>query len=343
MNYQTTVENELAVTDSNPNAVLDLIRATYYQLNAKPDSMSKVFSRKVIISREDIIDLNKRINEKIKMYYRDDGYIANITVNMKDRQVIDFDCWEKFVEYDWPDVSCINSMVLKWHFNIRTPQVKMAQNHSVVVKLTNGLRPEELFNLIFSGKLEDIEEVEMGAFPIAVRVDFINTLLAEELLNIVAKWVEGLKQNEDLKNPLVLFCRKYRKKVAQCIEYISFIVISILGIGIVNKIINSFNLSYIRDVSVYQFRMIITALFVLAIFLTLIKGACESVATNVFDRLAEYGKVNVFNITKGDKNLQEKIEHSDKINGRRILIKIGASAAFNIICGILTALLMEGV
>lgn len=48
MNYQTTVENELAVTDSNPNAVLDLIRATYYQLNAKPDSMSKVFQEKLL-------------------------------------------------------------------------------------------------------------------------------------------------------------------------------------------------------------------------------------------------------------------------------------------------------
>ncbi|MEZ3506842.1 MAG: hypothetical protein K1W10_07870, partial [Lachnospiraceae bacterium] len=56
-------------------------------------------------------------------------------------------------------------------------------------KISNGLRPEEMLNLIFSGKIEDFEEIETNTFPVAARVDFIEPILGDELLNIVSEWI----------------------------------------------------------------------------------------------------------------------------------------------------------
>lgn len=60
--FDNKVEQELAVTDESRE--LAIFKSAYYQLNAKPDSLSRAYPRKVIITRDDIIDLNSRINKK---------------------------------------------------------------------------------------------------------------------------------------------------------------------------------------------------------------------------------------------------------------------------------------
>ena len=62
-------------------------------------------------------------------------------------------------------------------------------------------------------------------------------------------------------------------------------------------------------------------------------------AENVYDKLSEYGRVFIFNITRGDKNLQDKINSSDKNSGKMILVKFVFSLIFNIGCGIIASLI----
>ena len=68
-------------------------------MNAKPDSMSKAYSRKIIIDKDDIVELNNRVCEKINLNYEDDGFITSVTVDLKDRRVIVFKCWEEFIQH----------------------------------------------------------------------------------------------------------------------------------------------------------------------------------------------------------------------------------------------------
>lgn len=157
------VQQELAATAESQK--LAIYKSIYYQMNAKPDSLSKAYARKVIINKDDLIDLNNRINDRIRLNYEQDGYIASVTVNLKDKHVITFKCWEEFLQHKWIENSSTVSIVLQWNFNIRVPGYEQPQNHNLVVKLTNGLRPEEMLNLIFSGKIEDFEEVELNTFP----------------------------------------------------------------------------------------------------------------------------------------------------------------------------------
>lgn len=322
---------------------LALFRSMYYQMNAKPDSMSKVYSQKVIIAREDIIDLNKRVNKKICMHYQDDGYIATVTVSLNNREVINFECWDEFTSYEWSESNCINSVILKWNFNIRMPQYEYPQAHVLMVKLSNGLRPEEMLNLIFSGKMEDFEEIETNTFPVAARVDFIEPILGDELLNIVAEWVSGLKENVDKKNRLILLMRKYRKRVAQYFNYFAFIMCIFLNMSIFNRGVKSFSKSTIAEYSTNQFLTMFNLLAISGIVLFALFKFLENMAQKVYSSLTEYGQIFTFAITKGDQKRQEELKNRDEDNAKKIMLRFIFSLIFNVVCGIVATLLVSNI
>lgn len=333
-----SVDNELAVTMEERNLVN--FKSMYYQMNAKPDSMSKAFSDSVIIGIDDIIELNNRVKEKISLNYQDDGYIASVTVNLKGKKVLSFSCWEEFQQHSWTETSCVNSISLQWNFNIRVPGYEKPQNHNLVVKITNGLKPEELLNLIISGNIEDFDEVELNTFPIVARIDFIQALFGEELINIVGEWAKGLRNNKEYKNPIILLMRKYRKRIAQYFEYIVFIMTFILGLSIGNAIINSFEIEYITQIRIGQLTLIINIFLILALALWLLRRVYFSIARNIYEKLEEYSKVYVFDITKGDRKIQEKIVNKDKNSGRIILANFIFSLIFNVGCGMIASILI---
>lgn len=332
-------KGELEVSLEEKN--LALYRSMYYQMNAKPDSMSKVFSQKVVITREDIVELNERVNRKIRMHYQDDGFIATITVSLSNREVINFECWSEFLDYEWVESTCIKSIILKWNFNIRMPQYEYPQNHVLMVKLSDGLRPEEMLNLIFSGKIEDFDEMDTNTFPVAARVDFIEPILGDELLNIVSEWIRGLKENREKKNPFVVLLRKYRKRVAQYINYFAFIMLAWLGIAIINKLVHGFNVNKFADLTSNQFLILFDCVVVIYIVLFASLKILHNIARKIYDTLAQYGQGFAFSITKGDKKRQDEIRSYDEKNAKSIIAKFVFSLIFNVACGIIATLLVK--
>lgn len=329
--------NELVATQESDE--LAMYKAMYYKINAKPDSMTKAFSKKIVVNKDDLIDLNERIKDKLRLHYQDDGYIATVTVDLKDKKVLTFKCWEEFLQHNWVETSAIKGITMQWNFNIRVPGCEYPQMHNLVVKLTNGLRAEEMLNLIFSGNIEDFDEVELNAFPVVSRVDFIQTVLGEELINIVGNWVDGLSKNKDLKNPFLLFLRKYRKRVAQYFEYVSLIMLVVLGIGIESFFIKTLGINAVYELTITQANRIFIGLVIGLLIVYLARHLFEHIASWIYGSLEEYGKVFIFNITRGDKQIQDEVERKDKTNGGKIILNFVASIIFNVACGIIASLL----
>lgn len=333
-------KNELSVTEDEKQ--LNLFRSMYYQLNAKPDSVSKVFSRRIEVSREDIIDLNERVRTKIRMHCKeDDGYIATIIVSLSNKQIITFECWEKFITYKWNETANIKNIILKWNFNVRMPQYSYPQTHVLMVKISSGLKPEEMLNLIFSGKIEDFDEVETNAFPVAARVDFIDPLLGEELLNVVSKWVEGLKSDISKKNPFLLLLRKYRKKVAYYFNYVAFACMIFVGVALINKILKSFDVQYVSQITIEQLRYFINILVIISCILVVSLKVLDRLAQRIYNELEGYGNSFIFNITKGDERRQEEIDNNSVKSGKTIIINLIFSLIFNVTCSIIATIILH--
>lgn len=195
--------------------------------------------------------------------------------------------------------------------------------------------------MIFSGKIEDFDEIELNSIPIIARVDFIQVILGEELLNIVGEWVKGLRQNNETKNPIILLMKRYRKKIAQYFEYISLIMMFVLIIGIDSHLINKLGVTVISELTLKQLKLLLIYVSSSAMIIYFSKQFFENLAQWVYDKLSEYGQIFIFNITKGDVNFQYKIKNEDKNNAKSIVLRFILTLIFNIVCGIIASILCK--
>lgn len=76
-------------------------QAIYYAMNAKPDCRSKLFSKNVIISLQDLKNLNRKVTEKFKAHYDNAGFRINVNVSLKNKEYLEFDSWATFENYDF--------------------------------------------------------------------------------------------------------------------------------------------------------------------------------------------------------------------------------------------------
>lgn len=157
-------------------------QAVYYAMNAKPDCKSKIFPEDVIIEFADLNELNKKIVEKFKAHYEDAGFTINITVSFKDLTVVEFSSWTTFSQYDFSLNTAIRGITIVWEYNAKLPKYSLPQKHTLTVRLADRLRPQDMMNLIFSGKLSEMDLVDQEFCSIVARVDFINSMLGDELL-----------------------------------------------------------------------------------------------------------------------------------------------------------------
>lgn len=186
-------------------------QAIYYAMNAKPDSKSKLFDRDVVITMEDLRNLNRRITEKFKAHYEDAGFRINVSISFKNRETIEFDSWTVFENYNLNTEKSINSILIVWEYNAKLPGFQWPQRHTLTVRLADELRPEEMLNLVVSGKLEEVDKLDQEICPIVARVDFINSMLGDELINIVGSWQKGLMAPSIDEN----ICFKFLKNIAE--------------------------------------------------------------------------------------------------------------------------------
>ncbi len=319
-------------------------KSMYYRMNAKPDSMTKIFSKEVIVGIDDIKELNSTIVSKLRNhYYKDAGFMINVIVNFKNRKSLSFSNWKEFDRHNWVESNSINSITITWDFNITLPNYNNPQRHTLTVKLSNGMRPEEMLNIIFSGNIEDLDEANMNKdfFPIVARVDFIDQVLGDELLNLVLNWCEGLRNSENQQNKLILFFQKHKRKISYMVNYIILFVIFVLGIALIDHNINTYNISLISEMSKAQLINFVNTLIIFTLVCIFANKFFGIVANNLFGQLQEYGDNHLFNITKGDKNRQEAIKHKNKSKSIGILVKVIGTFLLDILCSIVSGYLLK--
>mgnify|MGYP004471565567 CR=1 FL=1 len=332
-------QKELAVAEETKE--LKDLKALFYRFNAKPDTTTKIYTDKVKVDLDRIQDLNERIIEKLQLHYVEAGFISSIIISFSDRKTISFDCWETFCQHKWNEASSVKSIVMIWDFSVKLLGYENPQRHKLTVKLSAGLRPEELLNLIMTGKIDNLDELDSDQFPIIAQMDFIDTQLCDEFINIVTEWVNSLEKTSHKKNKIMLFFRKHRKFVAEYVNYFFVVMFAICGIIGINYIMGTYNIQSITDVTYMQFRFVFNYIIIFGILLFVIYKICDYIAKRLFETLVTYNNGYIFNLTWGDKNKQNELENQDKKTTVRVLLEVVLSVLFNVGCGILSSVLFS--
>ncbi len=333
-------ENNSLLEVSEYDKFLTNYKSIYQAMTAKNDCKSRIFPRDVKIKQEDIYELNDRIAEKLSNH-NIIGFTILVTASFNGKQTIEFSSWNEFENHKWNESNALTALTIIWEFNVLLPKYEIPQKHLLVVKMTDGLRPEEMINIVFAGKLENIDEIEKQICPVVARVDFINYVLGDELLNIVEEWNKGLPVQYDEENKFVNMVKKHRRKLAFCINYITDIVYLICSIKLLNYRIHTFNVNKLGELYISNIEGIIWIVGIILIVFIFINKIAEWLANMLYRTLGEEPDIHIFDINKGDAKLQALLLKEKTKRKWRVITSVGGTILINLFCNIISSIIMR--
>ena len=317
-------------------------KAVYNAMTAKPDCRSKAYPKDVIIELDNIYDLNSRILDKFRTQYDDAGFSVNVIVSINGRQKLEFPTWLSFEEHKWNESEIITGMVMTWEFNVKLPKYQIPQRHTLTVKLSNGMRPEEMFGLFISGKLDEIDEIEQNVCPIVAKMDFIDSGIGNEVLEIVSEWVKGLKSSDTEKGKITSFMQRNKRKVAYLLNYATVFIALLCSLTLFKNYIIHLPIEKVSEISNTELCDLANIIFICGIGCFIVYKVSEMLSNIVFKTLADYGDEHIFNITKGDKNQRDRFQKKEKHDRKKIVANLVITVMINIACGVITYFLTKG-
>ena len=310
-------------------------KSVYYMMNAKPDSKTKIFTSDVCIELGDIEELNELITEKFKSHYNDAGFMINVDVSLENKKSMHFQSWQMFEQQKWVQNHAIDNILIKWEFNAELPGYCVPQKHTLIVKMSDGIKPEDLFKIMFSGGFDEIQEIDKDAYPVVASVDFIDSILGDELLEIVASWVKGLRTNNE-SSAFINILKKNKRKVAMCIEYFLTLALALCCVRIGTSYIEKLSIDYMGQIGKGAFVNLIYLVFIMALVFILAKNIFSTVAQSIFETLRDVSAMHTFSITKGDKKKRDEDLKKYKRLKNNVIYKTIGAVIFNIICALIT-------
>lgn len=321
--------NKELLTASESEIALKDVKALFYNTVTTADHTDKVYNRDVVVGVEDILLLNERVIEKLRQY-REAGFAVSISIKYENNKEIQLSRWDDFKSYTNYEDSPISSIVLKWDFNAVFEGYQFPQKHTLMVKISNGMRPEEMLNIIFSGGIENFNEFDNSFVPIVARVDFIDRLMGDELLTIVTNWVSGLRDSSIDRWPLLTACKKHKRKIALLVDYGTYFFALAMSVFAINQFINPFLSKQVFEMQMSDIANLIN-LFLLFFFLAFAgRRITSGIGTTLFDTLKDYGLSYVFDITRGDKRRKEKMQKQEKYDKIKIITGLLLTIVANI-------------
>jgi hypothetical protein len=329
MSKKIKVINQLA--PPKPNLTLQDLKSLYYHLNAKPDTEIKTFNKSRVLEIPDLIRLNDNINEKLNNHQLA-GSFATIKISFTDKKILDISSWREFLDTKWDSHACITHIEIQWDFNIVQPRYELPQRHALKLRFGSRIKPREIVHIMLNTD-SDIKYHELEA-QVVCRVDFINSVISTELINLVSDWYKSLPLVKE-QHKLLSFMIKHRSIISDANDVLFDLAGILVGLGILRLIIY-FGLygqsrGILLDIGV-ALSVLWASVYIFSFF-----GRVISMQIN--ELLYDLKYPSMFNITRGDKNKNlEKLKEDSKFI-QQTLLKVGGSIIADIIMFVLHILI----
>ena len=281
---------------------LDQFKSIYYLLNAKPDSQLRLLKEDRKIGFDDLIELNDKVVTKLKTETLETS-ITTITVVYKNKKINTYNNWSEFSRTNWNTSDQTLSISINWDINLKLPNHDLPQRHTLKVRLGSPVRLNEMFQLMMTSDKDD-ELLEATANGVC-KVDFINAVIANELLAIIEDWYSTLPNNVS-NSSLIKFSEKYKR-------YIAFVINSIIPLS---AIFISYNIisRKVMTFSDWTNGNLNDLLFLVAgaiSFIYVSDIVAKVLSSRVFGQLGNFKDYSMFVLTKGDKNSKDEIDQKN--------------------------------
>ncbi len=295
---------------------LETVKSIYYWLNAKPDTQIKIFKNPKLISYGDIESLNGQINRKL-LNHDPQTMMVQVNVLLESGDIKSFGTWNEFKATYWQNISSeTESISISWDMNIKLPHYELPQRHTMKVRFGSPIKPNEFFQLMLTS--DDDAEIKQSIAPVICKVDFINSVISNELIQIVENWYKCLKRTRP-KSLFQLFISKFSQQVSRIAHYLVIIAGLFIALHFFKLKISSitnFQLDKELLISGYFWIIVTLATYFISNFTGGLLGQV------VFKTINKIENLPIFDLTKGDKIEIDNVTNNNKRATRNFIIQI---------------------
>lgn len=310
----------------------DDLKAIAYQLCSKQESITRTFTKQLMISKDDLLLLDRKISEKLTTHGVS-GLSRNINIYTNGNKLYEFYTYDAFNRFDWAVDESTSNILLKWTFNLKVEGIDLPQPHTLSVRLLTEAKPINFLQVMLSQNDEEADKLALEMCSAICRVDYISASMGNELIAKFDEWLNQCPKNLE-ESKLLKVIRKRENLIANLIKELLPILLLVVTILIYYKFIQFPDTNrYIQKSLIYWFSFIVG-------FITL-KKLLEFVEESFRNNLQRSSNRSMmFKITKGDIKNIEKIMQRKKKAKRHIVTNITCNALINIICGIIVYYLL---
>ena len=295
-------------------------------IKGKRDTDIKVFHKNKIINRGNLIELNQKIQDKL-FHHETVTNLVSITLTFSDSDVKTFGNWLAFEAQEWNHSCFTNSVVIEWEFSVIFPnhEKKIPQPHSMRVRIGAGLRPNEYFQVLMSGAEE--YEISEAMSNMVFKIDFVNTIISNELKQIVIQWFENLPDNT-IEGLLIRLAKQHRGKVEVILNFSFLLILAFLLIILVTGIIDYFLLNV--SIGTPKQSLKLNYFFLIGSFpiLLIIWKVCDYYTKRIMQKtIYSFKMAPMIRLTNGDQNRLNGVNSTNKKLVSELVQKIGITLA----------------
>lgn len=304
--FQAPKTSEIVPQQSTEAIIpIDEFKSFFYHLNAKPDTEIRLLKGRKILELADIRSINERVAAKLRNH-EITAEIPSINFVLSHRKIKEYSTWAEFERENWDTVNeKIQTVSINWDILIKLPHYQLPQRHSMKLRIGADIPPKDIFQLILTS--DDISQIIEAETPSVCKVDFINNIIAVELLNIVSDWHEGLKICPET-NQIQKFLKKKGKLLSEIVRYTLPVALLAIACLYSNYFLPVLGINNELSIDSLQKNIVfLVTVFMLGSFLG---RKTERYIDKNIDKFEEHPR---FSITRGDK---KAIEEHDKSNNK---------------------------
>lgn len=306
---------------SHESTSSDIMARPFAVTRSRLGVVTKLFDTNFLCNESSVYDLYGAICEKLN-YLRPERSAFQFLISFDDKTHFEHHDIKRLAHAITNNSKVTDRLILKWMITHKLEPSDEPNELTLIVRIANPVNPLMFLQAALSKSVQDIDNLEFEGGSVSVSIDGAGQTTAEEIFAIVGRWIESRPQPQYITS-LHHVISNHREKIA----FANYWLLPILGACIFFLVLWKHTPD--RLLTPVLFSAVIANYYVRAI------------ASKMNEKIRRWCRfslmLNMFSLTGGDTNQQEKIAAKSKNSSIKLIIVTTCTFVLNVAAGIIAS------